>query len=125
MSDTAGSVESVTVEGITFRVAADANLSRVPTAYEMSKIATSGDAMTKRMKRIPSIEGLVFVLNGAEGAQLEAFSEAVPDKQCVVTYASGDSYQALCTINLEAHESEENRYTGSFHPRNVWTPYLA
>ncbi len=125
MSDTAGSVQSVTIEGIFFRVAADANLSRVPTSFEKSKIPTSGAAMTKAVKRIQSIEGLVFVLNGAEGAQLEAFAAANDDKQCVVTYASGDSYQALCEINLESHESEENRYTASFHPTNEWTAFLA
>jgi hypothetical protein len=125
MSDTAGSIESVTIEGIFFRVAADANISRVPTSKEISKIATSGNAMTKAMKRIQSIEGLVFVLNGAEGSQLEAFADAVDDKQCVITYASGDNYQALCGINLESHESEENRYTASFHPSDRWTPFLA
>jgi hypothetical protein len=125
MSDTAGSIESVTIEGQTFNVAADANLSRIPTKFEKSKIATSGRAMTKAIKRVTSIEGVVFVLNGADGEALKFFGEAMDDKQVVVTYISGDSYQALCEIDVESHESEENRYTASFHPSEDWTAFLA
>jgi hypothetical protein len=125
MSDTAGSLESVTIEGQTFNVAGDANASRIPTSFEKSKIPTSGNAMTKAMKRIQTIEGIVFVLNGADGSALENYANANSDKQVAVTYASGDTYQALCEINIESHESEENRYTVSFHPSNVWTPFLA
>jgi hypothetical protein len=125
MSDTAGTIESVTVEGQTFNTAADSNASFTPTQFEKSKIATSGKAMTKAIKRVPIVEGIVFVLNGADGQALVSFAEANSDKQVVITLISGDSYNALAEINIESFETEENRYTVSIHPSEKWTPFLA
>lgn len=125
MSDTTGSVIGFTVEGQSFNVAADANLSRIPTRTEKSKIPTSGKSMTKAVRRIPTIEGLICVLNAADGDALKNYAEANDDKQLSVTYAGGETYQGLGEINLETHESEENRYTVSLHPSEDWTLFTA
>lgn len=125
MSDTVGSVKSVTIEGQSFNVAADVNATFTPTSHEKSKLATSGKAMTKSVKRVQLLEGLVLLINGSDLEALKFYVEADSDKQVIVTLASEDSYQALAEINLEGYETEEGRATISVHPSEEWTAFIA
>ena len=121
MSDTAGSIRKLTIEGIPYRVAADANITETLTQFENSMIATSGRAMRKMIKRVPIREGVVLVTNGAEREALKAAAESVDDLKISYTNAGGDTYRCEGTIEIENNETEENRTTCQVHPREDWT----
>ena len=88
-----GSIRKLTIEGISFDVAADANFTEVFTNYENSMIATSGGAMRKMLKRIPSVEGVVLVTDSDERLVLKDFAEGLDLVKITYTNAAKDSYR--------------------------------
>lgn len=123
MGDVVGTIRGASVEGIPYRVAGDANATHVITKYENSKIPTSGKAMTKKVKRIPVIEGATLITNPDEAATLKAFAEDVEDIKFSVTLADGTIYKAEGTIEVESRETEEGRTAVQFLPNDDWTKY--
>lgn len=124
-NDVVGSVVGMTLEGIAFRVASDANVTFIFTKYENSMVATSGDSMRKMIKRVPAMESLVLVCNGAELVELKSFAEQIDDVKFSVTFASGDTWKSQGGIEIENIETEEGRVTVQLQPREDWTPFLA
>lgn len=125
MADGVGSLRKFTVEGISFRVAGDANLSVTPTKFENSMIPTSGDSMRKMIKRVPIVESLVLITNGAENSALKSFAEDIGDLKMSYTNAVGDTHKCEGSFEWESYETEEGRSTISIQPRGDWTPFLA
>jgi len=123
--DVSGSVRKFTVEGISFRVAADANLSRRPIAVENSMVPTSGKSMQKKVKMVPVLESVVLIVNAEEMESLKSFAEGLDVIKVTYQTAAGDEYRCTGQINVEAHETEENRANCTVHPEEDWTPFLA
>jgi hypothetical protein len=122
---TAGTPRAFSIEGIGFDLAADVNISGLLSIYENSKIATSGAAMTKKVKRVPTAESVVLITDWAAKEQLRVFAEQIPDVKFSITYAAGDVLKAEGTFNIESDESEENRTTIVIHPTGAWTYFAA
>jgi len=118
-----GSVRKLTIEGISFDVAADANFTEIFTNYENSMIATSGGAMRKMLKRIPSVEGVVLVTDSDERLVLKAFAEGLDLVKITYTNAAKDSYRCEGTIEIENNETEENRTSTTIQPVGDWTKF--
>lgn len=116
MADTGGSIRSLTVEGIPFRVTADANFTEIFTKFENSMVATSGKAMRKMMIRVMSVEGITLSTNGAERAYLKQFAETTKDLKLTYTNAAGDTINLLGAIEVENNETEENKTSVKFFP---------
>jgi hypothetical protein len=123
--DIAGSLRKFTIEGQSFRVAADANVTETITQFENSMVATSGEAMRKMTKRVPMREGIVLLVNADEREDLIAFAESLDDLKISYSNAAGDEYKCEGTIEIENSETEENRLTCQVHPRDIWTPIIA
>ncbi len=117
----AGSNRKFTIEGITYNIAADANFTETFAEYENSMIASSGGAMRKMIKRVPTREGIVLLTEALEREQLKSFAEQLDDLKFSYTNAAGDTYRAEGTIEVENNETEENRTTIQAIPRNGWT----
>ena len=122
---TAGSIRAFTIEGIVFDTAADANFSGLLSEYENSKIPTSGLAMTKKIKRVSTVESVTLITDWGSKDTLRAFAEQLADVKFSITYAHGDTLKGEGTFNIESDESEENRTTISIHPSGRWTLYPA
>jgi hypothetical protein len=122
--DIAGTNREFTVEGISFRVAGDANFSEIITQFENAMIPTSGQAMRKMTKRIPARESVVLITNAAERQDLLAFAESLDDLKFSYTNAAGDVYKCEGALEIEANETEENRTTCQVLPRGEWTVFL-
>lgn len=116
MADTAGSLRSLTIEGIPFRATADANLTEIFTNYENSMIATTGRAMRKMVKRVLSVEGITLATNGAERSYLKAFAETTKDLKIDYVNAAGDTIYIVGAIEVENNETEENKTNVKFFP---------
>jgi len=121
----AGSLRKLTVDGVSYNVAADANVSEIITQFENSMIPTSGAAMRKMMKRVPTRESVVLITDGADREALISVAEGLGDVPISYTNAAGDTYRCQGIIEIENNETEENRTTVQILPSGVWTAFLA
>lgn len=119
-----GTPRSFSLEGISFDVAGDANISLVP-IYENSKIPTSGKAMSKKVKRVPRAESLVLIMTWAEYIVVERLNESNEDLKFSIEFADGTFAKTEGTFDIESFESEEGRLTISIDPSLKWTFYPA
>lgn len=125
MSDIAGSIRKLILDGITFDVPADANISEVGGGFESESIPTSGRNMHKMTRRPENRESVVVMANGAERDLLKTLSERTDDFTMSYTTAGGDVYRCSGWIEFEARETEENRATIQLHPRTTWDAFVA
>jgi hypothetical protein len=123
--DIAGSIRKCVVNGISYRVAADCNLTMPLSGYETTTVPSSGSNMFKMVKRSRNIEGLVLLTNADERAQLKAEAETISTYTLAVTNAAGDTARATGKINIENHETEENRTTVHLLPEDDWQDAVA
>jgi hypothetical protein len=125
MADVAGTVRSVTIGGLPFAVAADANFSVTLTGWENSRIPHSGGSMRKMIKRIRRVEGIVLVLGGTDRDNLTRFAESSDDITLAFEDAAGNNYHASGSIEFEAWETEENRCNLMLDAADEWTFFAA
>jgi hypothetical protein len=125
MPDISGSIKGVSLEGVAYRVAADANISRRPINIENSMVPTSGKAMRKIVKMVPQAEGVVLVVNPGEMDTIKALAESLDIIKLQITHADNSIYRSNGQIQIEAHESEENRANVTLLPEEDWTLFEA
>ena len=125
MPDVSGSTRKCLLNGVPFRVAADANLSQIFTKFENDMIATSGDGMRKMMKRIQTLESLDLVTNALERDILKSYAESTDNIRVSITNAAGDVADCEGAIEIEKYESEENKTTIKVLPIGDWVVSIA
>jgi hypothetical protein len=123
--DVTGSIRKFTVEGISYRVAADANVKRRPINVENTMIATSGKAMQQKKRMVPQAEGLDLILNADEAESLKSFAEGLDLVKVSYETAAGDVYRCTGQINLDGHESETGKASVTVQPVEDWTMFPA
>lgn len=117
-----GSIRKLALSGIAFNVAADSNVSMPVSGWENSNVPTSGPNMRKMTKRSIDADGIVVIANADDLAQLKTLAEQMTSFTMSVTNAAGDTLRNTGTINIDTHESEENRVTIKLLPdTNDWT----
>lgn len=125
MGDITGTLRKVTLDGITFDVMADTNVTETGSQWQNEAIPTSGRNL-KKMTRRPEIrEGVVLACNGSERDLLKEMAERTTDFPMSYETAAGDVYRATGWIEFESRETEENRATIQMHPRDSWESFLA
>lgn len=121
----AGAIKKVTLDGVTFTVAGDANITEVGSRYENSVIPTSGDNMRKMVKRAETREGVTLIIGGRDRELLRTLADRTTDFPMSYETAAGDIYRATGWIEFENRETEENRATIKMFPRQEWSAFLA
>ena len=111
MSATGGSIESVTLDGRNFPVAADAEALRKLGGFE-NEVQSNGDGTARLIKtRVPlAIDGLALEIDDDRGDQefLQELSNRKEFFPVAITYASGNTYQATLQIVGETQASSQN-----------------
>jgi hypothetical protein len=111
MSAIGGSIESVTLDGREFAVAADAEAQRKLGGFE-NEVAANGDGTARLIKtRVPlAIDGLTVVVDDSRGDHefLQDLSNRNDFFPVALTYASGVTYQGLAQIQGELQSSSQN-----------------
>ena len=111
MSATGGSIESVSLDGRNFPVAADAEAQRKLGGFE-NEVQSNGDGSARLIKtRVPlSIDGLVVEIDDDRGDHefLQELSDRNDFFAGAITYASGNVYQATLQIVGETQASSQN-----------------
>lgn len=106
-----GSIESFTIAGRTFSVAADAEVQRKIGGFE-NEVQANGDGTARLIKtRVPlSLDGLTLDIDDAQDdAQfLQDIQDANNFEPIAITYASGEVYQGTAQIVGETQVSSQN-----------------
>lgn len=111
MPATGGSIESVTLDGRNFPVAADAEAQRKLGGFE-NEVQANGNGTARIIKtRVPlSIDGLTIEVDDDRGDHefLQALSNRNDFFPVAITYASGSVYQGRAQITGELQSSSQN-----------------
>lgn len=114
MAAVGGSIESITLDGRTFAVAADAESQRKLGGFE-NEVQANGDASARIIKtRIAlSIDGLTLDTDDENGDHefLQGLSNRNDFFPIVISYASGISYQGTAQIVGETQASSQSATT--------------
>jgi hypothetical protein len=123
MGKTTGTLRKFTVEGISYDVMADVDVKEIFTKYENSAIPTSGNAMMKKVKRVPSREGFVLATSGDEREELKAFAESIDNLKFSYTNMAGDTYKCSGQMEIEENSTADSRTTVNVFPEDDWTKF--
>ncbi len=111
MSAIGGSIESVTLDGRNFPIAADAEVQRKLGGFE-NEVQSNGDGTARIIKtRTPlSLDGLTAEVDDSRGDHefLQALSNAPGEFPIAITYASGATYQGRAMIVGELQFSSQS-----------------
>jgi hypothetical protein len=128
MSRNSGTIEKFTLNGVTYDVPADINITFNRSSFEIEGVPTSGRTMFKMTRRVPTMEGIVLITDAEEAEALKDVAESLADATVAVTLVDGTVYRTTGKINYESWETEENRSTITVIPaktKNAWTPFIA
>lgn len=120
----AGSIRKLTLDGTSFDVMADTNITEVMAQFENDSVPTSGANMRKMTKRSTNREGIVVACNAAEADLLKGLAERNTDFPMSYETAAGDVYRSTGWIEFENRETEENRGSVKMFPRVKWTTFV-
>jgi len=111
MAAVGGSIESITLDGREFPVAADAEAQRKLGGFE-NEVQANGDGTARLIKtRVPfSIDGLSIESDDDRGDHefLQALSDRPDFFPIAITYASGLTYQGTAQLVGEMQTSSQN-----------------
>ena len=111
MAAVGGSIESVTLDGRIFAVAADAEAQRKLGGFE-NEVQSNGDGTARLIKtRVPlSIDGLTIEIDDDRGDHefLQELSNRNDFFPVALTYASGATYQGTAQLVGETQASSQN-----------------
>lgn len=111
MAAVGGSIESITLDGRGFAVAADAEAQRKLGGFE-NEVQANGDGTARLIKtRVPlSIDGLTVEIDDDRADQefLQELSNRNDFFPVVISYASGNDYQGTAQIVGETQTSSQN-----------------
>jgi len=114
MSAVGGSIESLTLDGREFPVAADAEAQRKLGGFE-NEVQANGDGTARLIKtRVPlSLDGMTLETDDDRGDQefLQELSDRNDFFAIAITYASGAVYQGTAQIVGETQTSSQNATT--------------
>lgn len=108
---TGGSIESVSLSGRVFGVASDADSNRKLGGY-MNEVQANGNQTTRQVKKFEPwmVDGLQLSIDDTRGDQefLQDLANRTSEYTCLVTYASGESYQGEGQITGDLQVSSMN-----------------
>lgn len=111
MAAVGGSIESIILDGRNFAVAADAEAQRKLGGFE-NEVQANGDGTARLIKtRVPlSLDGMTLEIDDDRGDQefLQELSNRNDFFPVVISYASGNDYQATAQIVGETQASSQN-----------------
>lgn len=111
MAAVGGSIESITLEGREFPVAADAEVQRKLGGFE-NEVQANGDGTARVIKtRVPlSLDGLTVEVDDDRGDHeyLQGLANRNDFFTIAITYASGVTYQGSAQITGEMQASSQN-----------------
>jgi hypothetical protein len=124
MGNNTGTVNKIVINGVSYDVPADINITFNRSGFTIEGIPTSGKTVMKYTRRVPSMEGVILMTSPGEAEELNSVSENLADITIAVELADGSTYRTTGRINYENLETEENKSAITIIPsktKNAWT----
>ena len=118
-----GTPRRVTLDGVTYNVAFDANFAQTPDVLNEG-VKHTGGVMMKKTLQVGQVESVTLVVTSSQNEGLIELSKRTVNFPMSYELASGDVYRAVGQINLDNRETEENRRDVTLIPDQGWQPFL-
>lgn len=120
MPGVSGSIKRLILDGVSYNVPGDVNITEVNSQYEVTDVPTSGGSLKKMVRRTETRENVVVIASSQEQEDLKELSERVVDFPMSYELADGSVYRTTGFIALENRDTEEYRATLKLFPRDSW-----
>jgi hypothetical protein len=115
------------LDGVTYDVPGDINISEMGSGFENSLIPTSGRNILKQVKRAEIREGVILIVDDFEMATLKELAERLEENASSFPM----SYQTAARVTKRAtgwiefanRETEENRAAITLLPEGSWSTF--
>ena len=118
-----GTPRRVTLDGVTYNVATDANFSQTP-PVTTEGVRHTGGTMMKKTLEVEQVESVTLIVTSAQNELLKELAKRNVNFPMSYELGSGDVYRAVGQINLDNRETEENRRDITLIPDGEWRPFL-
>ena len=123
--DIVGPGGKLVLGGITFRLAADANVNHGAPTHKNEAVAVSGGGNLRKMTQTTQELKSVSVLTNADELEVLRDLAAGPDDITMAyTSAAGDVFRATGFIDFEGREAESGKVELTLYPRDGWTSFV-
>lgn len=124
MSDIAGSIRKLTLDGVSYDVFSDADVSEVGSRFENTALTTSGRTILKQSKRVETRDSVVVACNAAEREQLRSLADRGTEFSMSYETADKAVYRAVGFINFNNRTTQEMRAELQLIPVGEWEAFL-
>lgn len=121
-----GTLNAVNINGASYAVPNDINVTILYSDFEIEDIATTGDTMFKYTRRSQKIEGVTLMEPPSKADTLRDVSNKKADVTMSLELADGTVLRATGRINYQNWETEENRHTVDLMPnksKKAWVQF--
>jgi len=125
MGQNTGSLRKVTLNGRTFDVYGDTNITFNRNRFEKEGQATTGETLIKTTIRVQTVESLDLATTPAEMEALNDIANSLASITMAFELADGSVYRGSGQVNYENYESETGKSTCTLIPKGDWTPFVA
>jgi hypothetical protein len=128
MGSNSGTINKVVINGVTYDVPADINITFNRSTFKIEGIATSGRTMFKMTRRVPTMESVMLMTDPSEVEALASVAESLSECTIAVELADGTTYRTSGRIDYEKVETEENKSSITIIPakiKDAWTQFPA
>lgn len=116
----AGSLKGVSVDGLSYAVAADADINMKPSNFTNERIAHSAGSMLKKTRTIQTIESVTLILNGLDRDNLARAAEKQDDIPLTLTDAAGNVYTTYGSIEIVSWSNQDNKVEVTMQAADKW-----
>ena len=116
MGEATGTLRGIVIDGLTYRVSGDINVTLNLSEYENENIPTSGLSVHKKTLRSPDAEGVIVIANPIEQETLRSQAARLEAFPMSALMADGSVWRTTGNINFENVETQENRATIKIMP---------
>lgn len=124
MPDVSGSSKKLTLDGVTFRLAMDADINTKHGRFESELIATSGKPMRKMTGRPQIADGVDVTLNASELILLIALSNRTDDYTLSYKDAAGNLWTNSGSISIDDTSTQDGKATIKILANDDWEPFI-
>lgn len=119
-----GTPRKVTLAGITFTVFADTDITEIEGAFDRESVPTSGQNMSKMVRRSQNREGITVSTNGDELEILKELSQRTVAFPMSYETAAGDVFRSTGFIQLENRTTADMKTTIQLQPLDAWSQFV-
>jgi len=119
-----GSTRKFTIEGISYLVAADSNLTHLLARVKNEGIPTSGKTQIKKTFVVPQAD-VDLIVTPSEAESIKSTIEGLSTVKVSYTDMEGNVYRCVGQVSAENYERQENKLKVTVIPEDTWTLFPA